>query len=184
MRLMPMIDFLKSIYDDNPVVGVEIGVFRGEGSEKILTTLNISRLYLIDPYGDPDFVSPLTPEIPAAWDEAHDRLREFGDKIIWIRRTSNDAVDSIIYGLDFVYIDGNHDYEFVKRDILNYGRLVKSGGYIGGHDYVENYYGAKDAVDEFVKFAGCGLIVEDKGSGFPDWWIPKSSLKYPVLGRY
>ena len=37
--------------------------------------------------------------------------------------------------LDFVFIDGSHRYEDVKKDIEFWIKKVKKGGYIGGHDY-------------------------------------------------
>ena len=41
------------------------------------------------------------------------------------------------HSLDFVFIDGAHDYDFVKADIEAWLPKVKVGGYIGGHDYIE-----------------------------------------------
>ena len=38
--------------------------------------------------------------------------------------------------LDFVFIDGAHDYYSVKEDIEHWYPKVKSGGYIAGDDYV------------------------------------------------
>jgi predicted O-methyltransferase YrrM len=37
-------------------------------------------------------------------------------------------------GLDFAFIDGDHTYEGVRSDFLNYGPLVRPGGIIGFHD--------------------------------------------------
>ena len=37
--------------------------------------------------------------------------------------------------LDFVFIDGDHRYKFVKADILAWLPKVKSGGILAGHDY-------------------------------------------------
>lgn len=37
-------------------------------------------------------------------------------------------------GLDFLFIDGGHDYETVKADFLNYAPLVAPGGTIAFHD--------------------------------------------------
>ena len=37
--------------------------------------------------------------------------------------------------LDFVFIDGAHDYKYVKADIEAWLPKVKSGGYLAGHDY-------------------------------------------------
>lgn len=36
--------------------------------------------------------------------------------------------------VDFCFIDGDHRYPGVKADLLQYGPLVRSGGYIGFHD--------------------------------------------------
>lgn len=36
--------------------------------------------------------------------------------------------------VDFLYIDGDHTYEGVKTDFLQYGRLVRPGGLIAMHD--------------------------------------------------
>jgi glycosyl transferase family 25 len=52
--------------------------------------------------------------------------------------------------LDFVFIDANHSYEFVKQDIEAWLPKVKPGGYIGGHDYSgsDGHKGVVKAVDE------------------------------------
>jgi predicted O-methyltransferase YrrM len=38
--------------------------------------------------------------------------------------------------LDFLFIDGDHSYEGVKRDFEIYGPLVRKGGIIAFHDIV------------------------------------------------
>jgi hypothetical protein len=51
----------------------------------------------------------------------------------------------------FIYIDANHAYPFVKRDILNCWPLVCEDGIISGHDYglqVEGADGVEKAVCE------------------------------------
>jgi cephalosporin hydroxylase len=37
---------------------------------------------------------------------------------------------------DILFIDGNHEYDFVSKDFKNYGKFVKRGGYIVFHDIV------------------------------------------------
>lgn len=39
--------------------------------------------------------------------------------------------------VDFIFIDADHSYEGVKRDIGNYASKVKVGGYICGHDITD-----------------------------------------------
>ena len=38
--------------------------------------------------------------------------------------------------LDFLFIDGDHSYEGVKRDFGYYSRFVRSGGFVAFHDIV------------------------------------------------
>ena len=56
--------------------------------------------------------------------------------------------------LDWVYIDADHAYEGVKRDLEAYFRVVKPGGFIAGDDYghVDRWFGdgVRQAVDEFA----------------------------------
>jgi len=50
--------------------------------------------------------------------------------------------------IDFCFIDGSHEYEDVKKDILAYLPKVKSGGILAGHDYDNAWKGVIQAVDE------------------------------------
>lgn len=69
-----------------------------------------------------------------------------------IRGTSLDAVKRYRdASLDFVFIDAAHDYENVKADIIAWRPKVKSGGYLGGHDYNGLFPGVIQAVHELVE---------------------------------
>jgi len=55
---------------------------------------------------------------------------------------------------DFIYIDANHQKEFVLRDIEISIPKLKRGGIICGHDYIHEEpkdHGVRGAVDEFFK---------------------------------
>ena len=39
--------------------------------------------------------------------------------------------------LDFVYIDSNHDFEFIVNDIIEWSKIVRPSGIVSGHDYWE-----------------------------------------------
>lgn len=45
-----------------------------------------------------------------------------------------DKVKGVVSEVDFIFIDGCHDYEAVKKDFYNYSPLVKSGGIVAFHD--------------------------------------------------
>lgn len=67
------------------------------------------------------------------------------------RATSIEAATSVPnHSMDMVFIDADHSYKAVKQDIATWLPKVKSGGYLGGHDYAHPHYnfGVKQAVDE------------------------------------
>lgn len=45
-----------------------------------------------------------------------------------------ETVKSITSDVDFLFIDGNHFYDYVKKDLQMYGPLVRKGGIIALHD--------------------------------------------------
>jgi len=51
--------------------------------------------------------------------------------------------------VDFVFIDGAHDFENVYADITAWYPKVKCGGVIAGHDYLVPKYGVARAVEQF-----------------------------------
>lgn len=53
-------------------------------------------------------------------------------------QSSIDAVQNVLGGeqLDLLFIDGDHTYEGVKKDYLNYKQFVRPGGLILFHDIV------------------------------------------------
>lgn len=51
---------------------------------------------------------------------------------------------------DFVFIDGDHRYETVMKDIKLGLELLRKGGILAGHDYTHrDWPGVKKAVDEY-----------------------------------
>jgi predicted O-methyltransferase YrrM len=49
----------------------------------------------------------------------------------------------LVNDLDFLFIDGGHDYQTVLSDYLNYGPLVRPGGVIAFHDIARNHPGSE-----------------------------------------
>ncbi len=100
-------------------------------------------------------------------------LKKYGNKVKFIRKFSEDAIGHIEdESLDFLYMDGNHQYEFVKKDIELYYPKIKKGGVIGGHDYTSSPeteregFGVFKAVNEFFKKKQISFYGTD-------WWIIK-----------
>lgn len=79
---------------------------------------------------------------------------------------------------DFVYIDGNHDYESVARDMKDWFPKLKSGGILCGHDYNETNPGTKKAVNEFseehdLEFKITNTSPEKGDADAPSWLFIK-----------
>jgi len=164
----PMIHYLRRRFGGKPLVGVEIGVGYGRNAKSILKTLNMKMLYLIDPY-IPYIVDGKG--VVTRWIKGLEVVRKELEplpNVTFIHATSEEAVDYIPNQLDFVYIDGNHSYEYVKKDIELYYPKVKSGGVIGGHDFRFKFKGVIKAVVEFSQKNN----LEFDGK-YPDWWIIK-----------
>jgi predicted O-methyltransferase YrrM len=95
-------------------------------------------------------------------DTYYNNLRCLNKDARFINKKSYDAVIDICDdSIDILYVDGEHTYDTVKRDLLDYYPKVKHGGVIGGHDYsVKSFPGVVQAVDEFCE--EFGLTVDYK----------------------
>jgi len=170
----PMIQFIKSL-DKKDLVGAEIGVLNGENARSIFLTLDIKKMFLIDPYKVHDeYLEIKSPVFNIIKDRAISNLAQFKERIVWIQEKSSEAVDDVTDELDFIYIDGNHSYENTLEDIKNYWSRVKDGGIIGGHDYYNmgKAREVKKAVDEIVATNDLKLNFIREGP-LCDWWIVK-----------
>lgn len=51
--------------------------------------------------------------------------------------------------VDFCYVDADHSYEGVRKDLHAWWPKIKSGAYFGGDDYTKGWPGVCKAVNEF-----------------------------------
>jgi hypothetical protein len=119
--------------------GAEIGVEAGLFSEEICKANPKLILYCIDPWKSyPGYVErPTQAELDTLYEEAIARLKPYRCRII--RSFSQDAHKLFDdESLDFVYIDGNHEFLHVAADIANWSPKVRVGGIIAGHDFRRN----------------------------------------------
>ena len=102
-------------------VGVEIGVNKGRFSKWICYKMRRSKpkLFLVDPYKSYKEYSEYLDQnlMDSIYAQAQARLKPFNCE--FVKKFSMDAVkDFKDNSLDFVYIDGNHAFEFVVNDIV------------------------------------------------------------------
>lgn len=156
--------FLKKNYDNKKLVGIEIGVATGRNALSLLQNLDIDKLYLVDPYL---FHPEKYKEHP--FNIAKKNLKKYSDRIVWIKLRSEQAIDKIPKDVDFVYIDGDHSYDYVVKDVNLYWNKVKKNGILGGHDFVPCYFGVVQAVCEFKEKMKLDIFGKDG-----DWWFIKN----------
>lgn len=195
------IEFFRELFEKMPYgKGVEVGTFKGEFSREIVSKWN-GNLYMVDVW------RPLGQEYIDAsnhinfgsglYHDAINNIKGFEDRAIMIRATSVIASDIFAdESLDFVYIDANHAYEFVKEDIDKWWPKVKKDGWICGHDFLKidwwadeafhdnkidkhiwsgthyhGLFGVNPAVEEFCKETGNNAYITNEFFG--SWFVKK-----------
>jgi Methyltransferase domain len=162
-------DFLLELMPKNAVC-IEVGVFDGVLSERILALTQPTKLHLVDPwYTKPDgtlFDGPAQRFESAQ--QASDSLETQYQKVVRLlqaeissgqvqihRMLSHEAAPLFADAhFDWAYLDASHYYDDVKLDLQIWFPKVKSGGFITGDDYDRQGFwdhGVTRAVDEFVK---------------------------------
>jgi hypothetical protein len=121
-------------------VFVEIGTHEGEFSDFILKNSSNSILYCIDPYISyndyDDAINNITGD--NLYNNTYARLKnKYGERVIFIRKFSKDAINDIPNEIDFLYIDGNHRYKYVLEDLELFYKKVKKNCCIIGDDAVD-----------------------------------------------
>jgi hypothetical protein len=121
-------------------VFVEIGTHEGNFADFILENSSNSTLYCIDPYISYDeYDDAINNTIgDYIYNNAYNRLKnKYGERVIFIRKFSKDAINDIPNEIDFLYIDGNHRYSYVLADLAIFYPKVKKNCCIIGDDAVD-----------------------------------------------
>lgn len=147
-------------------VCVEVGVWKGDLSAEILNH-NPARLHLVDPWAHQDYIamwySAPQERMDQIFSEVEERFTLEG-RVTIHREFSTEVFFPNDY-FDWVYIDGNHTYEQVTKDLEFYFPLVKFGGKLCGDEYnwtgPDCLKGPKPAVDEFISKHGLAIEIDD-----------------------
>jgi hypothetical protein len=155
---------------------VEVGVCHGQsaaflGVELANRNVTDARIDLVDRFHDEPSESILR------------RLKEKNPSVGWVAMPGNSWDVANLYrddSLDFVFIDADHSYEAVSRDIDAWKPKVKRGGILAGHDYIpwtNPTFGVIKAVNErFERFevwpgVTWGGDAQMQGNYFPCWSV-------------
>jgi hypothetical protein len=156
-------------------IGAEIGVYKGEFSSLTLKRLKPREFHLIDPwkcreetiyragwYGaDKTTQAEMDAIMDAIYESVRSRFARNGTRIH--RMTSAEAVKTFPnHYFDWVYVDGDHQYEAVKKDLELYLPKLKPSGFLCGDDYGNPGWwqdGVTRAVNEFISQHPCKTVL-------------------------
>ena len=163
--------------------GAEVGVADGRHALMLCQTVPELRLIGVDPWvkyrrnprGGPQIQHDKNKRLAA------ERLAPFSADLRQL--TSMDAVTVIPErSLDFVYIDGHHGFDYVAQDIIEWGKRVRVGGIISGHDYYAfKWAGVIEAVNAYTT----AHHVEEwyvSQEREPTWFFSKTADAFPHRG--
>ncbi len=161
------VDMITNLVEPNGVIG-EIGVFKCDFSRQLVNILKPSRLVLFDLFEGP-MCSGDVDGNNVQWcnmGEMYFEAKKIGEAI---KGDSSECLSKFEdQTFDMLYIDGDHSYQGVKKDLEQAFKKVKIGGWIMGHDYEMNMnkartsydFGVKRAVDEFCKEKGQSIYAK------------------------
>lgn len=133
--------FIKNLVKDLPGIYVELGTCWGGLAEYLLRETPCTFLYCVDPYrvfprdqyyDALNFVNQ--DYLNRKYETVRQRLMSIDKPVRMIRLTSYEASRMLENGLAFVYIDGNHHYNEVLKDLVRWWVKIKPGGILAGDD--------------------------------------------------
>lgn len=140
--------FSKVINDNNYKIVAEVGIGYGCHAKQVLRDTSIDTLYLVDPvkfYPNDGFAEDIMscePVVPGnQFNELYElilkELEPWETKVTFFRESSLDITsDQIPDGsLDCVFVDGDHSYAAVAKDLEFWWKKVRVGGRMLGDDY-------------------------------------------------
>jgi hypothetical protein len=161
-------------------IGIEIGVQQGRFSKFILDNSNL-HLIVLDAWR---YFETGYPEGGNVSDKQH---LIYLNETLSTLQTNHEGRFTLIRELsqvahtffkdemfDFMYLDSNHTYSFVFRELENWWPKLKIGGVMAGHDFVDRdeAFGVKSAVTNFFREKNMKVNLCDSGC-CPTWFIKK-----------
>ena len=133
--------------DDFRYIGLDLFEKNNENKSEIIPNTNFSNPF------KKIYFEYIKRQDPYSIEAVRDLLKKFNKNIDLITGNSNKILKKIdMSKIDYVFLDGGHDYDTVKNDLNNCIEVVNKNGTILCDDYNLSYApGVKKAIDEFVK---------------------------------
>jgi predicted O-methyltransferase YrrM len=127
-------------------VGVEVGTQRGLFAKVLCQANPELHLTCVDPWAA--YGTHPQAEQDGFYQTTVDRLA--GESVTLVRQRSLDAVRAVEdASLDFVFVDGAHDFDNAVADLVAWAPKVKRGGLVAVHDY--DIIDVREAVDAYAR---------------------------------
>ncbi len=117
--------------------GAEIGVRSGNYSKCLLDANPNLTLYSVDPWFP--YARVTQEQQDKHYQHCCGKLKEYGDRSKIVKATSMEALKIVPDDLDFVYLDANHEFDHIMKDLIEWSYKVRKGGVVSGHDYYQFY---------------------------------------------
>lgn len=132
---------------------LEIGTLGGDYAEPLLAAEPAS-LDLLDTFESKDWQGSNRFNEHTHYDYIKDKFKEHPE-VSLLRGYTDKILPTLTKKYDYIYIDADHNYKQVKRDLDNAYKLIADGGIIGFNDYIYddryyNVYGVIQTVCEFL----------------------------------
>ena len=127
----------------NDITGIEIGCYAGESTSLFLNSGKFKKLYCVD------FWQPGHYENRATGEQQFDNMINHYPNAEKCKMDCNDIVDRF-NSIDFIYIDGSHEYAQIVKDIKNSLVLLDGKGIIAGHDWHPETPDVERAVTDII----------------------------------
>tara|TARA_B100000424_G_scaffold118017_1_gene89082 strand:+ start:322 stop:954 length:633 start_codon:yes stop_codon:yes gene_type:complete len=172
--------FSDVINENNFKKCAEVGIGYGFHARQILENTSIEKLYLVDPmkfYPNDGFATDVISY--GGFDKLvrniNLHLELYNLRYTWYRQESltitNDQIED--ESLDAVFVDADHSYEAVSKDLPFWWNKLKVGGWLLGDDYNSCHPGTTRAVNEFANINNLKLEFLYKKDGKKNYPIYK-----------
>ena len=179
--------FLDDIQKTNPKSFFEIGVFHGVTARNVCDLMYKNHKFdfkyigidLFDQNVRDDEIAPnfkfnnplknfyfkyvkrLNPYSTLA---VQDLLKKYRQNVEIVTGDTNEELKNLnLKNIEYIFIDGGHDFETVKNDLYFCSKFLKSGGTILCDDYdLSQAPGVKQAIDEFISKNDCKFSIIEK----------------------
>ena len=182
--------FLEEVRERKPKVFLEVGVFHGVTARNVCELLyeihdndfkyigldlfekndeNVNEIIPNTNFSNPFkkiYFNYIKRQDPYSKEGVEDLLKKFKNNVHLIKGNSNKILKQIdMSKVEYVFLDGGHDYDTVKNDLNNCYEVINSNGIVLCDDYDLSYApGVRKAIDEFVKKNNllCEVLCNDR----------------------